>query len=124
MALPSPVVVAAGGEPGGAARLRFEVADVVRACGQEYLRTHPTSVEQRKVLRAIAACRTAALGGHVDQCDGCSYRRITYNSCRNRHCPKCQGKERADAQAQPPPPVSVPRQGSVQRISRQIHRRP
>ena len=96
MALPSPVVVTAGGEPGGAARPRFEVADVVRACGQEYLRTHPTSVEQRKVLRAIAACRTAALGGHVDQCDGCSYRRITYNSCRNRHCPKCQGKERAE----------------------------
>jgi hypothetical protein len=96
MALPSPVVVAAGGEPGDAARRRFEVADVVRACGQEYLRTHPTSVEQRKVLRAIAACRTAALGGHVEQCDGCSYRRITYNSCRNRHCPKCQGKERAE----------------------------
>ena len=95
MALPSPVVAAVVGEPSDTACLRFEVADVVRAHGQEYLRTHATSSEQRKVLRAIAACRTQALGGHVEQCEGCSYRRITYNSCRNRHCPKCQGKERA-----------------------------
>ncbi|MGH8679426.1 MAG: IS91 family transposase [Burkholderiales bacterium] len=95
MALPSPVVGGAAGEAGGTARPRFEVADVVRAYGQEYLGTHATSMEQRKVLRAIATCRTAALGGHVEQCEGCSYRRIAYNSCRNRHCDKCQGKERA-----------------------------
>ncbi len=94
MALPSPLVVAAG-EAGGEARPRFEVADIVRAYGPEYLRTYPTTVAQRQVLRAIAACRTAALGGHVEQCEGCAYRRIAYNSCRNRHCPKCQGKERA-----------------------------
>ena len=95
MALPSPASVAAAGEPAGAARPPFEVADVVRAYGAQYLRTYPTSPEQRRVLRALAACRTAALGGHVEQCDNCGYRRIAYNSCRNRHCPKCQGKERA-----------------------------
>ena len=79
----------------GGARPRYEVADVVRAYSAEYLRTHPTSVQQRTVLRAIARCRTAALGGHVEQCERCAYRRVAYNSCRNRHCPKCQGKERA-----------------------------
>ena len=95
MARPSPLVVAAAGEAGRAARPPFEVADVVRAYGEQYLRTHPTSPQQRRVLRALAACRTAALGGHVEQCERCAYRRIAYNSCRNRHCPKCQGKERA-----------------------------
>jgi len=93
MALPSPRAVAAAGDVGG--RARFEVADVVRAYGNEYVRTHPTTGAHRRVLRAIAACRTAALGGHVEQCDACGQRRIAYNSCRNRHCPKCQGKERA-----------------------------
>ena len=87
--------MAAAGERGNRARPQFEVADVVRAYGDAYLRTHATSSEQRKVLRAIAHCRTAALGGHVEQCEGCSYQRVAYNSCRNRHCPKCQGKERA-----------------------------
>jgi hypothetical protein len=95
MARPSPLVAAAAGEPGGRARPRFEVADIVRAYGPQYLRTHPTTVEQHRVLRALARCRTAALGGHVEQCERCTYRRIAYNSCRNRHCPKCQGKERA-----------------------------
>jgi hypothetical protein len=52
------------------------------------------SVHQRKTLRAIEACRTAALGGHVDVCDGCGNISISYNSCRNRHCPKCQGHKR------------------------------
>ena len=93
MAPPSPCAVTAAGEQGGAARPRFEVADVVRAYADEYLRTHPATIEQRKVLRAIAACRTAALGGHVEQCDACGQRRIAYDSCRNRHCPKCQGKQ-------------------------------
>jgi len=81
MALPSPAPVAAAGETGAAARPRFEVADVVRAYGPQYLRTHPSSPEQRRVLRALAACRTAALGGHVEQCEQCTYRRIAYNSC-------------------------------------------
>lgn len=95
MALPSPRAVAAAGESDDAVRPRFEVADVVRTCGDEYRRTHPTTIEQRKVLRAIVACRTAALGGHVEQCEACAQRRIAYNSCRNRHCPKCQGKQGA-----------------------------
>ena len=81
MGLPSPQVVAAAGEHRSGARPRFEVADVVRAYGQEYLRAHPTTREQRTVLRAIAACRTVALGGHVEQCEECSYRRIAYHSC-------------------------------------------
>jgi hypothetical protein len=71
------------------------MADVVRLYGEEYLRTHPSTAEQRRVLRAIGRCRTAALGGHVEECGGCAARRIAYNSCRNRHCPKCQGKETA-----------------------------
>jgi hypothetical protein len=94
MALPSPVVVAAVGA-GGGGRPRFEVADVVRAYGAEYLRTYRSTATQRRVLQAMARCRTAALGGHVEQCEGCAHRRIAYNSCRNRHCPKCQGKQTA-----------------------------
>src|SRR5438309_7536463 len=50
---------------------------------------------QAAVLRRLVACRTAALGGHVDACDGCGYTRISYNSCRDRHCPKCQAVKRA-----------------------------
>jgi hypothetical protein len=79
----------------GAERPRYEVADVVRACGAEFLRTHPTSPVQRQVLHAIARCRTAALGGHVEGCDACGHKRIAYSSCRNRNCPKCQGAARA-----------------------------
>jgi hypothetical protein len=67
------------------------VADVVRAHEDEYLAAHGATAAQRKVLRAIRNCRTAALGGHVEGCDHCGHQRITYNSCRNRHCPKCQG---------------------------------
>ena len=76
-------------------RPRFEVADVVRAYGEAYRKNHRPSAAQQRVLRNIAACRTAALGGHVDQCDGCGHARISYNSCRDRHCPKCQGPQRA-----------------------------
>lgn len=82
MALPSPAMVTvAAGVDVDAARPQFEVADVVRAYGRQYLRTRPTSAAQRQILRAFAACRTATLGGHVEQCAGCSYRRIAYNSC-------------------------------------------
>ena len=68
---------------------------MVRAYAGRFLRTHPTSRQQRRVLRAIARCRTAQLGGHVEACDACGQQRIAYNSCRNRHCPKCQGTARA-----------------------------
>jgi hypothetical protein len=54
------------------------------------------SHEQRRTLSDIAACRTAALGGHVEQCDHCGHRQVAYNSCRNRHCPKCQATAAAD----------------------------
>jgi len=74
---------------------RFEVADVVRAYGQAFRATHPVSHEQAKVLQAIGQCRTAALGGHVEACETCGAEQICYNSCRNRHCPKCQGAARA-----------------------------
>ena len=76
-------------------RPAVEVADVLHAQGQHFLEQHPwLSVQQRTVLRARARCRTAALGGHLDQCDACGHRALSYNSCRNRHCPKCQAQAR------------------------------
>jgi hypothetical protein len=76
-------------------RPAVEVADILHAQGDTFLAQHPwLSVQQRSVLRAIARCRTAALGGHVDRCDTCGHRAISYNSCRNRHCPKCQAQAR------------------------------
>jgi predicted RNA-binding Zn-ribbon protein involved in translation (DUF1610 family) len=72
-----------------------EVADILRAQGDTFIERHPwLSVQQRSVLRAIVRCRTAALGGHVDRCDACGHQAISYNSCRNRHCPKCQAQAR------------------------------
>ena len=76
-------------------RPRLEVADILRAHGETYQARHPLSAQQRAVLRRLTACRTAALGGHVDACAGCGFRRISYNSCRDRHCPKCQALKRA-----------------------------
>lgn len=71
---------------------RLEVADIFRRHGEAYLAAHAgrLSLGQLKVVSAIRACRTAALGGHVARCDGCGHVEIAYNSCRNRHCPKCQ----------------------------------
>jgi hypothetical protein len=73
-------------------RPRLEVADVFRNHGDAFLDLYgdTLSPEQRRALNDIAACRTAALGGHVEECDRCGHRQIAYNSCRNRHCPKCQ----------------------------------
>ncbi len=77
-------------------RPAVEVADVLRAQGDHFVEQHPwLSIQQRSVLRAIARCRTAGLGGHVDRCDACGHRAVSYNSCRNRHCPKCQAQARA-----------------------------
>ena len=74
-------------------RASLEVADIFRAAGPAYRASHAghLSLQQFKVMAAIEACRTAALGGHIEGCEDCGYRRIAYNSCRNRHCPKCQG---------------------------------
>lgn len=73
----------------------FEVADVVREYGAAFRATHHVSHEQERVLQAIEQCRTAALGGHVEVCETCGTEQLSYNSCRNRHCPKCQGRARA-----------------------------
>lgn len=69
---------------------RVGLAEVLRAHGPAYLAAHPLSVAKAKVWRAILACRTAALGGHVQTCDTCGTTRHVYHSCRNRHCPRCQ----------------------------------
>ena len=69
---------------------RLELADIVRAHGAAYTTTHRLATVQHRALRAIATCRTAALGGHQETCDHCGAVRVSYNSCRNRHCPKCQ----------------------------------
>lgn len=81
--------------PRAAARPAYEVADIFRLYGAAYRERHPLPLQHRRVLDAIEHCRTAALGGHLEQCDHCGYRRPVYNSCRNRHCPKCQGLARA-----------------------------
>jgi len=74
-------------------RASLEVADVFRSAGPVYRAVHAghLSLDQLKVMSAIEHCRTAALGGHVEACEACGYWRIAYNSCRNRHCPRCQG---------------------------------
>jgi hypothetical protein len=86
---------AAAGASTGPQHPHFEVADVVRQYGAAFRATHHVSHEQARVLQALAQCRTAALGGHVEVCAACGTEQISYNSCRNRHCPKCQGAARA-----------------------------
>lgn len=76
-------------------RPTFEVADIFRRYGPEYRARRRMPLQQWRVMRAIETCRTFALGGHVEQCSHCQYQRISYNSCRNRHCPKCQNAARA-----------------------------
>jgi hypothetical protein len=73
----------------------LELADIVRSHGAAYRQKHVLSTEQRAVLHAIEQCRTAALGGYVDVCTACGYSEQAYNSCRNRHCPKCQSLAQA-----------------------------
>lgn len=68
----------------------LEVADIFRLHGSAYRQVHGMPLGQLRAMRAIEICRTADLGGHVDECDHCGTLRISYNSCRNRHCPKCQ----------------------------------
>src|ERR1700749_3163581 len=75
----------------------LEVADIFRCHGEAYREVHAGRLgrTERRIMSAIEACRTAALGGHVERCVDCGLVRIAYNSCRNRHCPKCQGPARA-----------------------------
>lgn len=71
-------------------RPKYEVADIFRLYGEQYKKSHAMTGEQRKIMAAITSCRTAQLGGHIEACDNCGAVRNSYNSCRNRHCPKCQ----------------------------------
>src|SRR4029077_7636760 len=81
----------------------LEVAEVFRRHGETYRQVHAEHLSrtERRVMGAIAACRTAALGGHAGFCEDCDLVRCAYNSCRNRHCPKCQGLARAEWLADP-----------------------
>ncbi|PDT00546.1 IS91 family transposase [Rhizobium chutanense] len=76
----------------------LEVADIFRRYGEQYRQTHDAHLGRvaRRVMSAVEMCRTARLGGHVQQCQDCDKLRIAYNSCRNRHCPKCQGQASRD----------------------------
>jgi putative transposase/transposase-like zinc-binding protein len=84
--------------PAGAAGTRrgVELSDVFRAHGEAYRQTHRLSGQQTRVMAAIEACRTAQLGGHREYCEACDFERFAYNSCRNRHCPKCQSLAREE----------------------------
>jgi transposase-like zinc-binding protein/putative transposase len=75
------------------ARPRLEVADIFRSHGAAWRKANAghVSLGQLKAMSAIETCRTSALGGHVERCEDCAHERVAYNSCRNRHCPKCQG---------------------------------
>ncbi len=77
------------------ARPSWELADVFRLYGQEYRRKHKLPVSHLKVMHAVEVCRTRCLGGHLERCDRCGHERPAYNSCRNRHCPKCQSLAKA-----------------------------
>ena len=75
-------------------RPAFELADILRQSGPAYRQNHGLTREQDRAIDAILNCRTAVLGGHVEECCQCAFTRISYNSCRNRHCPKCQSAAR------------------------------
>ncbi|MEM8862632.1 MAG: transposase zinc-binding domain-containing protein, partial [Chloroflexota bacterium] len=77
-------------------RPQVEMADIFRLYGDTYRATVPLSKKQRVAMRDITECRTAALGGHVDVCDSCGVLQVAYNSCRNRHCPKCGALAKAE----------------------------
>ncbi|PCI39205.1 MAG: IS91 family transposase [Elusimicrobia bacterium] len=76
-------------------RPRWELADVLHLHGEAFLRSHPQPLHHLKIMRAISACRTPVLGGHVVCCGNCGFQKQAYNSCRNRHCPKCQSLVKA-----------------------------
>jgi hypothetical protein len=82
--------VGAGSAQPATTKRGVELADIFRAYGESYRRNHPLPAFYLKVMQAVERCRTAALGGHLEQCNTCGYERPAYNSCRNRHCPKCQ----------------------------------
>src|SRR5262249_62354008 len=86
------------------ARPRLEVAEVIQSCRDAFLEQYGAGLTpvQRRALDDLTACRTAALGGHVLGCLECGHQEISYNSCGNRHCPKCQGRTEWVVYAKPP----------------------
>jgi hypothetical protein len=85
----------AGSLAAGEKKTRPELADIFRQHGERFEKTHRVSAAEHKVIRAVTACRTEELGGHLYRCDACDFERPVYNSCRNRHCPKCQSLAKA-----------------------------
>jgi len=75
-------------------RPAYELAQIIDTYGDDFITTHSPNGYEQRILHAIQICRTSALGGHVDACEACGHVRISYNSCRNRHCPKCQNTQR------------------------------
>jgi len=82
-------------ESSGSQRPVLDIADIVRVHGESLRKLYSLSAEQAAVLRDIRRCRTAVLGGHLDVCRACGWSQPSYNSCRNRHCPKCQSVRQA-----------------------------
>jgi len=89
------VLSRAHGRAAGQNKGRPELADIFRQYGESYAKTHRLSAAPQKVMRAVETCRTAELGGHLKRCERCGFEHPTYNSCRNRHCPKCQSLAKA-----------------------------
>jgi len=83
------------GRAAGQNRARPELADIFRQYGESYRGEHALPASHTKVMRAVSACRTQELGGHLEKCNICGFKRPAYNSCRNRHCPKCQSLAKA-----------------------------
>lgn len=83
------------GRAAGQNRARPELADIFRQYGESYRGDHALPASHKKVMRAVSACRTEKLGGHLEKCNVCGFERPAYNSCRNRHCPKCQSLVKA-----------------------------
>jgi len=75
-------------------RPAYELAQIIDTYSDDFITTHSPNGYEQRILHAIQICRTSALGGHVDACEACGHVRISYNSCRNRHCPKCQNTQR------------------------------
>ena len=88
-------VVGSSSKEGALKRPKWEVADIIRLHAKQYCLDHQLPLSHLKVMHSIEVCRTSYLGGHVEQCDWCDYERCAYNSCRNRHCPKCQALTKA-----------------------------
>jgi len=75
---------------------KYEMQDIFNIYGDDYIKNHKTTPEQRKAIKDISNCRTSAFGYNAKQCSGCKNIEFSYNSCRNRNCPKCQGSKRYD----------------------------